>query len=82
MAISTDIWTSIATQAYITVTAHFLLSDPWDIFALNDEFSIKITMLKISQIATIKKILVNFSLHSTIAIAALTDRQKKYEHPS
>ena len=30
IALSTDIWTSIATQAYITVTAHFISPD-WEL---------------------------------------------------
>ena len=30
IALSTDIWTSIATQAYITVTAHFI-SPSWEL---------------------------------------------------
>ena len=30
IALSTDIWTSIATQAYITVTAHFI-SPNWEL---------------------------------------------------
>ena len=47
IALSTDIWTSIATQAYITVTAHFISSD-WELNTFLLLFQ-KTIMLKISQ---------------------------------
>ena len=62
IALSTDIWTSIATQAYITVAAHFISPD-WELntFLLQTiNFPENHTAENISE--KIKEILANFSL--------------------
>ena len=48
IALSTDIWTSIATQVYITVVAHFI-SPNWELntFCFKQLIFQKITLLKI-----------------------------------
>ena len=69
IALSTDIWTSIATQVYITVTAHFISPD-WKLntFLLQTlSFPGNHNAGKIAE--KIKEILANFSLdcHKVVA---------------
>ena len=72
IALSTDIWTSIATQAYITVTAH---SQNWELntFLLQTmSFLENHNAENISE--KIKEILANFSLDCHKVVATVHDQ--------
>ena len=79
IALSTDIWTSIATQAYITVIAHFI-SPNWElnIFLLQAMYFLENhTAENISE--KIKEILANFSLDSYRVVAVVHDQGSNME---
>lgn len=79
IALSTDIWTSIATQAYITVTAHFI-SPSWELntFLLQTaSFPENHTAENIAE--KIKEILTNFSLDCYRIVAVVHDQGSNME---
>ena len=79
VALSTDIWTSIATQAYITVTIHYV-SPNWELntFLLQTiEFPENHNADNISE--KIKEILANFSLDCHKVVATVHDQGSNME---
>jgi len=79
IALSTDIWTSIATQAYITVTAHFISPD-WELktFVLQTmSFPENHTAENIAE--KVKGILANFCLDCGGVVAVVHDQGSNME---
>ena len=79
IALSTDIWTSIATQVYITVAAHFI-SPNWELntFLLQTvNFPENHTAENISE--KIKEILANFLLDCYRVVAVVHDQGSNME---
>ena len=79
IALSTDIWTSIATQAYITATTHFI-STKWELntFLLQTaSFPENHTAENIAE--KIKEILANFSLDCYRIVAVVHDQGSNKE---